>query len=54
VQVFTANSSWPDKEEFLDVIYWARQLLGVLLGRPAPPSYYLKCYWSCYIVEKLS
>ena len=22
-----------DKEEFLDVIYWARQILGVILGR---------------------
>jgi hypothetical protein len=28
----TAHSSWPDKEEFLDVIYWLRQVLGVILG----------------------
>ncbi|CAG0899847.1 unnamed protein product [Cyprideis torosa] len=29
---FTPNSVWPDKEEFLDVVYWLRQLLGVFLG----------------------
>ena len=23
---------WNDKEEFLDVIYWGRQILGILLG----------------------
>lgn len=28
----TANSVWPDKEELLDVIYWARQVIGLLLG----------------------
>ena len=28
----TAKSSWPDKEEFLDVIYWLRQVLGVIIG----------------------
>jgi len=28
----TAKSSWPDKEEFLDVIYWLRQILGVIIG----------------------
>ncbi|XP_014288258.1 GEL complex subunit OPTI [Halyomorpha halys] len=28
----TANSKWDDKEEFLDVIYWGRQLLGVIVG----------------------
>ncbi|XP_030746973.1 uncharacterized protein RAB5IF homolog [Sitophilus oryzae] len=31
-RAFTANSEWPDKEEFLDVIYWARQILGIILG----------------------
>ncbi|KAJ8919963.1 hypothetical protein NQ315_006492 [Exocentrus adspersus] len=31
-RAFTSNSEWPDKEEFLDVIYWARQALGVILG----------------------
>ncbi|XP_070192079.1 GEL complex subunit OPTI-like isoform X2 [Littorina saxatilis] len=24
--------SWNDKDEFLDVIYWLRQILGVILG----------------------
>ncbi|CAD7013129.1 unnamed protein product [Ceratitis capitata] len=27
-----ANSEWPEKDEFLDVIYWARQIFGILLG----------------------
>ncbi|KAF7282260.1 hypothetical protein GWI33_002981 [Rhynchophorus ferrugineus] len=31
-RAFTANSEWPDKEEFLDVIYWARQVIGIILG----------------------
>ena len=31
-RAITANSSWPDKEEFLDVIYWLRQGLGVAIG----------------------
>jgi len=31
-KAFSAQSSWPDKEEFLDVIYWIRQVLGVVLG----------------------
>ncbi|CAB3360123.1 Hypothetical predicted protein [Cloeon dipterum] len=31
-RAFTANSEWPDKDEFLDVIYWARQILGILIG----------------------
>ncbi|KAJ8679122.1 hypothetical protein QAD02_014909 [Eretmocerus hayati] len=32
VRAFTANSEWPDKEEFLDVIYWARQIIGIIVG----------------------
>ncbi|KAG1703662.1 hypothetical protein GQR58_004133 [Nymphon striatum] len=28
----TASSEWPDKDEFLDVIYWIRQILGIVLG----------------------
>lgn len=31
-RAFTAKSSWPDKEEFLDVVYWLRQLIGAVLG----------------------
>ncbi|XP_019870284.1 respirasome Complex Assembly Factor 1 [Aethina tumida] len=31
-RAFTSNSEWPDKEEFLDVIYWARQAIGIILG----------------------
>uniref|UniRef100_A0A2A4J5N6 Rab5-interacting protein n=1 Tax=Heliothis virescens TaxID=7102 RepID=A0A2A4J5N6_HELVI len=27
-----ANAEWPDKEEFLDVIYWMRQAMGIALG----------------------
>jgi len=26
------ESDWSDKEEFLDVIYWARQIIGILIG----------------------
>ncbi|XP_035224456.1 respirasome Complex Assembly Factor 1-like [Stegodyphus dumicola] len=31
-RIFTPCSKWPDKDEFLDVIYWARQIIGVLIG----------------------
>ncbi|XP_071824154.1 GEL complex subunit OPTI-like [Apostichopus japonicus] len=31
-RVLTAKSSWPEKDEFLDVIYWTRQVIGILLG----------------------
>ncbi|KAL7735427.1 hypothetical protein ACLKA6_019544 [Drosophila palustris] len=26
------KSEWEDKDEFLDVIYWSRQVFGILLG----------------------
>ena len=32
IRAVTSKSSWPEKEEFLDVIYWIRQVLGVILG----------------------
>ncbi|KAE8743252.1 hypothetical protein FOCC_FOCC011132 [Frankliniella occidentalis] len=32
VRAFKSESEWPDKEEFLDVIYWARQFLGIAVG----------------------
>uniref|UniRef100_A0A0K8TNV6 Putative rab5-interacting protein n=1 Tax=Tabanus bromius TaxID=304241 RepID=A0A0K8TNV6_TABBR len=31
-RALTAKAEWPDKEEFLDVIYWSRQVLGIILG----------------------
>ncbi|KAL1129256.1 hypothetical protein AAG570_013785 [Ranatra chinensis] len=31
-RAFKANSQWDDKEEFLDVIYWGRQALGIFAG----------------------
>ena len=31
-RAITGKSEWPDKEEFLDVIYWLRQLVGLVLG----------------------
>ncbi|KAK9877964.1 hypothetical protein WA026_020182 [Henosepilachna vigintioctopunctata] len=31
-RAYTANSEWPDKDEFLDVIYWTRQVIGIVLG----------------------
>ncbi|ERL92993.1 hypothetical protein D910_10296 [Dendroctonus ponderosae] len=32
IRAVSASSQWPDKEEFLDVIYWIRQVLGIILG----------------------
>ncbi|XP_058460207.1 GEL complex subunit OPTI [Malaya genurostris] len=26
------NSEWIEKDDFLDVIYWARQIIGILVG----------------------
>ncbi|KAM3960711.1 GEL complex subunit OPTI [Aphomia sociella] len=31
-KTLTASAEWPDKEEFLDVIYWMRQAIGIILG----------------------
>lgn len=31
-RALVANAEWPDKEEFLDVIYWMRQAIGIILG----------------------
>ncbi|XP_047993191.1 respirasome Complex Assembly Factor 1 [Leguminivora glycinivorella] len=31
-KIFEANAEWPDKDEFLDVIYWMRQAIGIILG----------------------
>lgn len=31
-RAITANSKWEDKDEFLDVIYWGRQFLGIIVG----------------------
>ena len=31
-KVFTYHADWPEKEEFLDVIYWSRQILGLVIG----------------------
>ncbi|XP_014248233.1 uncharacterized protein C20orf24 homolog [Cimex lectularius] len=31
-RAITSNSKWEDKDEFLDVIYWGRQALGIIVG----------------------
>ena len=31
-RALTSNSEWPEKEDFLDVLYWFKQILGVVLG----------------------
>jgi len=31
-KAFNAASVWSDKDEFLDVVYWLRQVLGLLIG----------------------
>lgn len=32
LRAIKSQSEWPDKEEFLDVIYWIRQALGIIVG----------------------
>ncbi|XP_067651535.1 GEL complex subunit OPTI-like [Haliotis asinina] len=31
-KAFTQDAEWTDKDEFLDVVYWLRQILGVVIG----------------------
>lgn len=31
-KAFKKDSTWEDKDEFLDVIYWFRQILAIVLG----------------------
>ncbi|KAH7642430.1 GEL complex subunit OPTI [Dermatophagoides farinae] len=31
-RMFTISSHWEDKDEFLDVIYWGRQLVSIIIG----------------------
>ncbi|XP_048406186.1 uncharacterized protein RAB5IF [Stegostoma tigrinum] len=31
-KVLKCNAAWEDKDEFLDVIYWFRQLIAIFLG----------------------
>ena len=31
-RAFTANSEWEEKDDFLDVVYWIRQIVGVVIG----------------------
>ena len=31
-KALSSGSEWQDKDEFLDVIYWLRQIVGVVLG----------------------
>jgi len=31
-KAITPESKWTDKDEFLDVVYWIRQVLGIILG----------------------
>ncbi|XP_035680436.1 respirasome Complex Assembly Factor 1-like [Branchiostoma floridae] len=31
-RAFKASSEWPDKDEFLDVIYWYRQVIALIAG----------------------
>ena len=31
-RAFTANSEWDEKDDFLDVVYWIRQVVGVIIG----------------------
>ncbi|XP_077982095.1 GEL complex subunit OPTI-like [Glandiceps talaboti] len=31
-RAFSSQSEWPDKDEFLDVIYWMKQIISIVLG----------------------
>ncbi|XP_078092941.1 GEL complex subunit OPTI [Mustelus asterias] len=31
-KVLKSNAAWEDKDEFLDVIYWFRQIIAIILG----------------------
>uniref|UniRef100_A0A3P8X156 RAB5 interacting factor n=1 Tax=Cynoglossus semilaevis TaxID=244447 RepID=A0A3P8X156_CYNSE len=31
-KAFSSNAVWEEKDEFLDVIYWLRQIIAVILG----------------------
>nr|XP_006639586.1 PREDICTED: uncharacterized protein C20orf24 homolog [Lepisosteus oculatus] len=31
-KAFKSNAVWEEKDEFLDVIYWFRQIIAVILG----------------------
>jgi len=31
-RMFKSGAKWQDKDEFLDVIYWGRQILSVIMG----------------------
>lgn len=31
-KALVSGSDWPDKDELLDVLYWGRQLLALILG----------------------
>ncbi|ALC42019.1 CG12107 [Drosophila busckii] len=31
-RALTKSEKWDDKDEFLDVIYWSRQVFGIILG----------------------
>ncbi|XP_065082447.1 GEL complex subunit OPTI [Ochlerotatus camptorhynchus] len=31
-RAITQNSEWAEKDDFLDVIYWSRQIIGILIG----------------------
>ncbi|XP_038637432.1 respirasome Complex Assembly Factor 1-like [Scyliorhinus canicula] len=31
-KVLKSNEAWEDKDEFLDVIYWFRQIIAIILG----------------------
>ena len=32
LKMFRPRSKWIDKDEFLDVVYWLRQVLGLVIG----------------------
>ena len=46
-KVFTYQADWSEKEEFLDVIYWSRQIIGLVLGfiwGQVPPNGFVEIF----------
>nr|CAG4641396.1 EOG090X0M4M [Eulimnadia texana] len=48
-RIITKNSEWPDKDEFLDVIYWARQILAIILDSSGAFSHFRESWESSFV-----
>ncbi|UYV62469.1 C20orf24 [Cordylochernes scorpioides] len=58
LRTFTPSSKWPDKDEFLDVVYWLKQIVGLLLGLawglvPLKGVLGIAMYWLCMDIKNV-